>query len=307
MKWFKHMTDSLDDPFIQSLLDKFSHAGYIAWFGLIEIIAKENGNNITGKLDISPAFLKRKLRISQAKLRQIFGFCSTNAKLLFDCSKEKWHFEFDKILEIKDNYTRDLQVSCKKPSIEVEVEVEVEKKRKEPPLPPKGGMKVVERETVSDSGTALPETKTPIAGKTESLIGSLHIKNVLLEFKTIYPRINGKFPAEQEVLRRLHWWPPEDIPNILLAAKNYAASERVRKGVGVKDPANFVDTPHNPHPFWKDWLEPEKPPPPKGLTRSIGPTPNMLILAEMIAAEEKEKQRKSSQLDEKHRQGCAET
>ncbi|MCK5607489.1 hypothetical protein KAR91_36740 [Candidatus Pacearchaeota archaeon] len=107
-------------------MDNFSHAGYVAWFGLIEIICKENGNKLTGKLEISPTYLKRKLRISSAKLKQIFNFCSTNGKLSFDFSKEKWSFYFPKVAEIKDNYTKDLQVTSKKLSNHKEVEVEVE-------------------------------------------------------------------------------------------------------------------------------------------------------------------------------------
>ena len=133
MKWYKHFTDSLSDPFIEELMDNFSHAGYVAWFGLIEIICKENGNKLTGKLEISPTYLKRKLRISSAKLKQIFNFCSTEGKLLFDFSKEKWSFDFPKVAEIKDNYTKVLQVTSKKLSnhkeVEVEAKEEVEKKK----------------------------------------------------------------------------------------------------------------------------------------------------------------------------------
>lgn len=128
------MTDSLDDPFIQDLMDRFSHLGYAVWFGLIEVIAKENKNSITGNLSISPTYLRRKLRTSPTKLREVFDFCQTNGKLLVNFSKEKWEFNFPKIAEIKDNYTKDLQASRKKLSIEVEVEeekeVEEDKKKK---------------------------------------------------------------------------------------------------------------------------------------------------------------------------------
>ncbi len=129
MKWFKHYSDSLDDPFVQALLDKFSHLGYIAYFGLIEIISKENGKNVTGNLSISPAYLRRKLRSSQGKLRQVFEFCQTFGKLSVTFSEEKWEFRFHKILEIKDNYTKDLQVTCNKPSKHKEKEEYTKEKR----------------------------------------------------------------------------------------------------------------------------------------------------------------------------------
>jgi hypothetical protein len=126
MKWFKHFSDSLDDPFIQELLEKFGAQGYLAYFGLIEIIAKENGSKLTGKLEISPSFLKQKLHISSRKLQEIFNFSSTFPKLFFNFSGEKWKFDVPKLLELKDNYSKDLQVTGKKPSNHKEVEVEVE-------------------------------------------------------------------------------------------------------------------------------------------------------------------------------------
>ncbi len=107
-------------------MDEFGHAGYVAWFGLIEIIAKENGHEITGKLDISPTILRRKLRTTQTKLRQVFDFCSANARLSFDSSGKRWSFHLPKMLDIKDNYTKDLQAPSKKLSHHKEVEEEVE-------------------------------------------------------------------------------------------------------------------------------------------------------------------------------------
>ena len=135
MKWFKHMSDSLDDPFIVELMDRFGHLGYVAWFGLIEIISKESGNKVTGKLTINPAYLRRKLRTSRPKLRELFDFCQTFGKVSVTFSLEKWEFDFPKILEIKDNYTKDLQATGKKLSKHKEVEVEVEaEEEKEKPL-----------------------------------------------------------------------------------------------------------------------------------------------------------------------------
>jgi len=132
MKWFKHYSDALDDPFIQGLMDEFGHTGYVVWFGLIETIAKENGNEITGKLSVKPAYLRRKLRSSQAKLREVFEYCRGFGKLSVTFSEKVWEFELPKMLEIKDNYTKDLQATGKKLSNhkEVEVEKEVEKERK---------------------------------------------------------------------------------------------------------------------------------------------------------------------------------
>jgi len=141
MRWFKHFNDALDDPFIQELLDNFSHAGYVAWFGLLEIIAKENGNKLTGKLSIDPVYLKRKMHISVKKLGEIYEFCSRKPKensektqrklrLFYDKTLEKWEFYIPKMLELKDNYTKDLQATGKKPSNHKEAEAEEEEEDK---------------------------------------------------------------------------------------------------------------------------------------------------------------------------------
>lgn len=134
MKWFKHHTDSLDDPFIQALMDRFRHLGYVAYFGLIEIIAREYGKDAScKKFSFESAYLRRKLRSSETKLREVYEYCQTVGKLSVTFSEKEWEFEFPKIVEIKDNYTKDLQGAGKKVSLdkEVEVEKEEEKEKKE--------------------------------------------------------------------------------------------------------------------------------------------------------------------------------
>jgi septum formation inhibitor MinC len=112
-------------------MDEFSHLGYTVWFGLIEIICKETGKDLTKKFECKPQYLRRKLRTSQTKLREVFEYCQRDGRLLATFSQERWEFQLPKIAEIKDNYTKDLQVTSKKPSKhkEVEVDKEVEKKK----------------------------------------------------------------------------------------------------------------------------------------------------------------------------------
>jgi hypothetical protein len=130
LKWFKHHTDSLDDPFIQELMDEYSHLGYAIWFGLIEIICKETGKDLTKEFECSPKYLRRKLRTSLVKLRQVLEYCQTSGRLLVDFSGEKWKFQIPKIAEIKDNYTKDLQVTSKKLSLDKEEEIRIKRKKK---------------------------------------------------------------------------------------------------------------------------------------------------------------------------------
>lgn len=126
MRWFKMMTDNLDDPFIQDLICEFGAEGYLVFFGVISLICRENKKNVTGKAEFSARFLKQKLHISPTKVRLILDFCQTKGKLFFTFSAEKFNFCFPKILEIKDDYSRKSGHSPDKVHAKTEVEVEVD-------------------------------------------------------------------------------------------------------------------------------------------------------------------------------------
>ena len=68
MKWFKHISDSLDDPFIFDLMVEFGADGYLVFFGVLEIYAREFKPELGWKLRVTRAYLKQKLSKRQDKL-----------------------------------------------------------------------------------------------------------------------------------------------------------------------------------------------------------------------------------------------
>lgn len=225
MKWFKHFSDALGDPFIQELMDEFSHSGYVAWFGLLEVIANENGNLLTGELRIKPIYLKRKLRISLTKLEKIFNFCATyveekskksdgKPKLIFDNSKETWYFYCSKILELRDNYTKDLQVASKKPSSHKEVEAEKE----------------IEAEK---------EKRLKLKRKKER---EFREKAFEVWWPT-YPKRKGKRVGKQEAKEQFVKIIPDQYDDLNKATGNYSTEEY------PKDACRFLKKD-----YWKDWI-----------------------------------------------------
>jgi len=68
MKWYKHITDSLDDPFIFELMEKHGSAGYVAFFGILEIYAREFKVADDWKLVVRLSYLKKKLRFYHKKI-----------------------------------------------------------------------------------------------------------------------------------------------------------------------------------------------------------------------------------------------
>jgi hypothetical protein len=182
MKWFKHYSDALDDPFVQELMDEFSHLGYVVWFGLIEIISKENGSNVTGKLTISPEYLRRKLRTSPTKLRQVLDFCRTDGRLLVNYSEKKWEIDFPKIMEIKDNYMKDLQASCKKPSNHKEEDKDIRERTKD-------------KDKEKDNTLRKAATKTAAKPEQKSEQPILKINDFLAKYCESFKALYGKNPV----------------------------------------------------------------------------------------------------------------
>ena len=74
------------------------------------------------------------------------------------------------------------------------------------------------------------------------------------EFWKVYPARNGKKLEKGVALKIFQQFNPDEIPQVLLAAKNYAASKDVKEGIGIRDPKRFLK-----NAFWKDWLVNEKP------------------------------------------------
>jgi hypothetical protein len=71
MKWFKHISDSLDDPFIFELMTEFGSDGYLVFFGILEIYSREFKPESDWKLVTIPSYFRQKLRISSAKVKKI--------------------------------------------------------------------------------------------------------------------------------------------------------------------------------------------------------------------------------------------
>lgn len=62
MKWFKHISDSLDDPKIFELLRRHKADGYLVFFGILEIYAREFKTDDGWMLHTSTHYLKQKLQ-----------------------------------------------------------------------------------------------------------------------------------------------------------------------------------------------------------------------------------------------------
>lgn len=82
MKWYKHISDSLDDPFIFDLMSEFGADGYLVFFGTLEIYAREF-NPIDGWcLRVPRSYLRQKFQKRQETvIIKCLEYIATHGKL----------------------------------------------------------------------------------------------------------------------------------------------------------------------------------------------------------------------------------
>ena len=139
MKWFKHMSDASDDEFIADLEDKFGLEGYARWWKMLEAIATQMDE--TDKCSVAYPMQKwlKILKAKRNKLSQFLVYCELQLKINTESTGNILEIECPKLLEIRDNHSKNLQATYKRlASEEVEVDTEVEEEEeKEQKLKPK--------------------------------------------------------------------------------------------------------------------------------------------------------------------------
>lgn len=102
MKWFKHISDSLDDPFIFELMSEFGSDGYVVFFGVLEIYSREFRTENGWKLETIPSYFHKKLLISPKKIKKIL---SKIYKWEVELSDDKIRIFIPKFKELMDEST----------------------------------------------------------------------------------------------------------------------------------------------------------------------------------------------------------
>ena len=77
------------------------------------------------------------------------------------------------------------------------------------------------------------------------------------EFWEIAPSRNGKKIDRPQAEKKFLKLKAGDLANVIVAIHNYADSEMVKQGIGIKDPHRFISNRENKE-YWKEWMEPEE-------------------------------------------------
>ncbi len=128
MKWFKHMADANRDDKIVSIRTVFGMWGVGVYWTLVEKCAEQMKGELPSPIAILSFFetcslcgcKRNKMKTFLKHLQNIHG-------MKYEVNGDILKIEIQKLLQIKDNYLKDLEETSKKlPSKEVEEEVDTE-------------------------------------------------------------------------------------------------------------------------------------------------------------------------------------
>lgn len=109
MDWYKHSTGSHDDPDISDAMDEFGDFGYSGFFIILDLYGQEYEHiNGDGYLQLSKAFLRRKLRKSWTKVELLLNFYSKkilNPRFVWIDKGSHISLQVPKFIELASSWT----------------------------------------------------------------------------------------------------------------------------------------------------------------------------------------------------------
>ena len=126
MKWFKHSCTARDDQKLSKLMDELGLEGYGCYMIILEVVGHEMGSSNDCYAEFS---LKKWGSFAQLSAKKFAKFAQVMAKLsLFyaNISEKNCKIEIPKLLEYRDNHTKNLQATNKKVSLDKEKDKEKE-------------------------------------------------------------------------------------------------------------------------------------------------------------------------------------
>jgi len=107
MKWYKHISDSLDDPFIFDLITQFGADGYLVFFGVLEIYSREFKTEDNWKLTVTQPYLTTKLHKRQSTLViKILKHIQNSGKWEIDFNNDQVIIFIPKFTELLDDWSQ---------------------------------------------------------------------------------------------------------------------------------------------------------------------------------------------------------
>lgn len=114
MKWFKHISGSLNDSLIFEAIENFGSDGYLVFFGILELMSDEFDIYNPGKNEISLKKITKNLQLSRQKTVRILAFFNEKAKInqkknigfYADVKDSMVYLNCPRLKELTDEYTK---------------------------------------------------------------------------------------------------------------------------------------------------------------------------------------------------------
>ena len=116
MKWFKHLSGSLNNSIISEAIERFGGDGYMVFFGILEMISDEFDIHNPGKLTLRMKKITKNLQLSRQKIVKILRFFDEKAKtntakdvsFFVDIQKHDVVINCKRLAALCDNHTQKL-------------------------------------------------------------------------------------------------------------------------------------------------------------------------------------------------------
>lgn len=133
MKWFRHMTNTRRDPFIEKLIDKFGLEGYARFWMLIEVVASAmDREHPEPEVAMTIESWCRELRCKRKILLLFLEYFQNKMKIKGECSGNVLKITFPNISKIRDEHlSRSGVARDKLQPVDTDTYTD-----KEPPIPP---------------------------------------------------------------------------------------------------------------------------------------------------------------------------
>jgi len=116
VKWFKHLSGSLNNSIIAESIERFGSDGYLVFFGILEMLSDEFDIHNPGKLTIRMKKITKNLQLSRQKTVKILRFFDEKAKnnskkdvsFFADIGKVDVIINCKRLAKLCDNHTQKL-------------------------------------------------------------------------------------------------------------------------------------------------------------------------------------------------------
>lgn len=123
MKWFKHMTYANRDEKLVLLREEFGAEGYGLYWLILETIAEQMDETNRCEVEFPISYWRKITGLSPKKLQTFVEFLSEVCDFSVKSTEKTLKIGCAKLLKIRDNHTKNLQVTYKQ---ELELEVDIE-------------------------------------------------------------------------------------------------------------------------------------------------------------------------------------